>query len=37
MKGVHIDCGRINTDSLLGQNVTILIHEHPPPKTTNSS
>jgi len=32
MQGTYIDCGRRITDSLIGQNVTILNHEHNLPK-----
>jgi len=32
MEGAHIDCGRRITDSLIGQNVTILSHEKHIPK-----
>ena len=32
MQGTHIDCGRRITDSLIGQNVTILNHEQNLPK-----
>jgi len=32
MRGTYIDCGRRITDSLIGQNVTILNHEHNLPK-----
>ena len=32
MQGTHIDCGRRITDSLIGQDVTILNHEHNLPK-----
>ena len=32
MQGSYIDCGRRITDSLIGQNVTILNHEHNLPK-----
>jgi len=28
-----LDCGRRITDSLIGQNVTILNHEHNPPRS----
>jgi len=32
MQGNHIDCGRRITDSLTGQDVTILNHEHNLPR-----
>lgn len=32
MQGAHIDCGRRITDSLIGQNATILSHEQNLPK-----